>query len=90
MDLDVIDRTGLIREAYRIEGITGAECRSIFVDWALKLPAEIAPQAAIAELIRVHADGASDHPMTVVLQQGLSAPHRPKRRGGRAARVKES
>ena len=90
MDLDLIDRTGLIREAYRIEGITAAECRSIFVDWALKLPDDITPQSAIAELIGVYGNNDENHPMTLVLQQGLTAPHRPKRRGGRAARVKES
>jgi hypothetical protein len=34
------DPKGLIRESFRIEGITGAECRSIFVDWALSVQAE--------------------------------------------------
>jgi hypothetical protein len=28
------DPKGLVRESYRIEGITLGECRSIFVDWA--------------------------------------------------------
>ena len=31
------DPRNLIREAYRIEGITLADCRSIFLDWALGL-----------------------------------------------------
>ena len=34
------DPKGLIREAYSIDGITKAECRSIFLDWALSLPLE--------------------------------------------------
>ena len=41
-----LDPKGLIREAYRIEGITAAQCRSIFLDWALSLPDTTAPGAA--------------------------------------------
>lgn len=90
MTLDEIDKTGLIREAYRIEGITDAECRSIFVDWAIKLPAGIAPQAAIARLLAEYGSATPDHPMSVVLRAGMTEPARPKRRGGRAARVGDS
>jgi len=32
------DPKGLIYEAYRIDGITKPECRTIFLDWALSLP----------------------------------------------------
>ena len=35
---DPLDPKGLIRESYRIEGITEGECRSVFLDWALSLP----------------------------------------------------
>ena len=42
---DALDPRGLIRESYRIEGITEAECRSIFMDWALGTPVD-ADQAA--------------------------------------------
>ena len=35
MARDPLDAKGLIREAYRIEGISAPECRSIFLDWAL-------------------------------------------------------
>ncbi len=87
MNLDVIDRTGLVREAYRIDGITAEECRSIFVDWALKLPSVIAPQEAIAELLAIYGADAADHPMSEVLRQGLTPMTRPKRRGGRSGRV---
>ena len=38
MERDPLDHKGLIREAYRIEGITLGECRSIFLDWALSTP----------------------------------------------------
>ena len=34
---DELDPKNLIREAYRIEGISEPECRSIFLDWALSL-----------------------------------------------------
>ena len=88
MTLDDIDPTGLIREAYRIDGISPAECRSIFVDWAIKLPAGIAPQEAIAQLLDAHPD-ADDHPMTAVLREGLTASPTPRRRGGRSAKVAE-
>ena len=30
-----LDPMGLIRESYRIDGIGVAECRSIFLDWAI-------------------------------------------------------
>jgi len=89
MTLDEIDKTGLIREAYRIDGITAPECRSIFVDWAIKLPGAIAAHEAVAVLLEVYAGDAPEHPMTAVLRDGLSAPTKPKRRGGRAARVVE-
>lgn len=87
MTLDEIDRTGLIREAYGIEGISGPECRSIFVDWALKLPPSIDPQDAIALLLRHYGDGRPDHPMTVVLREGQHDPQPPRRRGGRGGRL---
>ncbi len=88
MTLDEIDPTGLIREAYQIDGISPAECRSIFVDWAIKLPAGVVPQTAIARLLEAH-PGADDHPMTAVLREGLTASPTPRRRGGRSGRVAE-
>ena len=87
MDLDVIDKVGLIREAYRIDGIGDAECRSIFVDWALRLPADVAATDAIPVLLATYADGQDGHPMTAVLKEGLVRSPSPKRRGGRKARV---
>ncbi|WP_172294107.1 hypothetical protein [Pseudoruegeria sp. HB172150] len=84
MDLDYIDRSGLIREAYRIEGITPAQCRSIFMEWALKLPEGTSPHEAITRLLQEYAD--PDHPMTQVLKEGLAPQPKPRRRGGWAAR----
>ena len=38
MDRDPLDHKNWMREAFRIEGITPEDCRSIFLDWALSLP----------------------------------------------------
>ncbi|TVS03252.1 MAG: hypothetical protein EA407_07505 [Rhodobacteraceae bacterium] len=67
-----IDPKGLIREAYRIEGISDAECRSILIDWALSLPTEASTPDALAALIALHAANAPDHPMTALLHEGLT------------------
>lgn len=81
MTLDEIDAAGLMREAYRIEGITGPECRSIFLDWALKLPDGTDVAAAIETVLAAY--GAADHPMTTVLRDGLTPAAPPRRRGRR-------
>ncbi|SDI22604.1 hypothetical protein [Alloyangia pacifica] len=80
---DALDPKALIAEAYRIEGISLEECRSIFLDWALSLPEGTDEQAALAALLARH--GVSGHPMTRVMSDGRS-PAAPRRRGGRAAR----
>lgn len=85
-DKDPNDPKGLIREAFRIEGITLGECRSIFVDWALSVAVtEHAP--LIEALLARHTGDPADHPMKVVLTEGLAAKPPARRRGGRAARV---
>jgi hypothetical protein len=79
---DALDPKALIREAYRIEGISAAECRSIFMDWALSMPQASDSRTAIAALIERHAPDNVDHPMTVVLQEGLADGRPAQRRGG--------
>ncbi len=79
------DPKGLIRESYRIEGISDAECRSILIDWALSLPADTAPDLALAALLDQYQPTAPDHPMTALMQAGLT-PASPRRRGGSRAR----
>lgn len=75
------DPKGLIRESYRIEGITDAECRSILIDWALSLPDGQDARAALADQLALYQAQAPDHPMTALLREGLS--HRPTRSGRR-------
>ena len=79
---DPHDPKGLIREAYRIEGIGAGECRSIFMDWALSLASGVAHREALEILLERHAAEPPDHPMTGVLREGLARPARPSRRGG--------
>ena len=79
---DPNDHKGLIREAYRIEGITLPECRSIFLDWALSLPADCDQKQALTALHAIYATDEADHPMTQVLSEGLQSAQAPKRRGG--------
>ncbi len=86
MGLDLADPKGLVRESYRIEGITDGECRSIFIDWALSLAAGVDPHDAIRVLIATYGLEAADHPMSTVLTEGLKDTPRPHRRGGRAGR----
>ncbi|MCV2875433.1 hypothetical protein OE810_04085 [Rhodobacteraceae bacterium XHP0102] len=83
---DIYDPKALIREAYRIDGISLAECRTIFMDWALSISCDD-PKAYIAHLLGQYADEKSDHPMTQTLREGLDQAPRAIRRGGRAARV---
>ena len=86
---DPLDTKGLILESYRIEGINEGECRSIFLDWALTLPDGQDMRAAIeAKLARYGAEN-PDHPMTIVLRQGLEKAEKPRRRGGWRSRERD-
>lgn len=84
MNINEADPKGVIRESYRIEGITASECRSILLDWAMSLPVEVDPAAALRLLLATV--GAPNHPMTAVLTDGLAPPPKACRRGGRAGR----
>ncbi|WP_170370629.1 hypothetical protein [Ruegeria arenilitoris] len=83
---DPNDPKGLIREAYRIDGITLPECRSIFLDWALSLPDGRDQKQTLTELHAVYTAQDADHPMTQVLREGLDTAQAPRRRGGWRAR----
>ena len=83
-----LDPAGLIRESYRIAGITAPECRAIFMDWALRLPDRTDVAAAATEMLKRY--GEPGHPMTAILSEALgpghSPGHRPRRRGGALGR----
>lgn len=83
------DPRGLIRESYRIEGITLGECRSIFLDWAISVPVGEDSTDHVRALLARYADGAPDHPMTQVLREALSPAERTGRRGGAKARRRD-
>ncbi|MDJ0820973.1 MAG: hypothetical protein QNJ09_04065 [Paracoccaceae bacterium] len=85
---DALDPKGLIFEAYRIEGITEAECRTIFLDWALSVPAGGDARALIPQLLDRY--GVEDHPMTKVLREGLEQMSAPRRRGGWRSRPRDT
>ena len=85
---DTLDPKGLIRESYKIEGITPAECRSIFLDWALSVSGEWDTRTQLEGLIERYGTPYPHHPMTAVLHEGLKAAEAPKRRGGSRGRVR--
>ncbi len=87
MDLDDLDPKGLIKDSYRIDGITAPECRSIFLDWALGVAQTADMQGQISILLAHYGKSAPDHPMTLVLKDGLAPPARAERRGGRKGRI---
>ena len=87
---DENDPKGLLSEAYKIEGITNGECRSIFLDWALGVPIEKDIQAVIKKLLIVYEAAAPEHPMTVTLRKGLKSFVSPRRRGGWRGRKRPS
>ena len=87
LDLKEADPKGLVRESYRIDGITLGECRSIFMDWALSVPLGIDTPDAIRTLLAEYGPANQGHPMTGVLTEALTAPPAPRRRGGRIGRV---
>lgn len=83
MPLARADPKGLIAESYRMEWIGAAECRSIFLDWALSLAPDTDAGAALRVLLATYG-GEAGHPMTGLLTEGLAAPGAPagRRRPG--------
>lgn len=85
-DRDPNDPKELILEAFRIDGISAPECRSIFMDWALSVQVDDhAPM--ITALLERHSGDPDEHPMKAVLREGLAEKPPARRRGGREARV---
>lgn len=82
------DPKGLIFEAYRIEGITKPECRTIFLDWALSLGSDREVGTALRTLLEVYGTDPA-HPMSEVLSEGLHSIATPRRRGGWRSRPRD-
>lgn len=82
MTRDQADPKRLIEQSFEIDGIGSAECRTIFLDWALSLPDDIEVERAVRRLIQRHQDKPADHPMHGVLREALGTGARPARRGG--------
>lgn len=87
MTKDPLDPKGLIRESYRIEGISAPECRSIFLDWALGVGQSDDMHVQINKLLSIYGEAMPEHPMTRVLNDGLAPSATSMRRGGRKARL---
>ena len=83
---DPKDAKGLIRESYRIDGITTPECRSIFLDWAISVPVGVDSTEWVRTLLDHYQTDHPEHPMTQVLQEALKPSERPTRRGGARGR----
>ncbi len=83
----VVDPRGLIYEAYRIDGIGIAECRTIFLDWAIGVPTDRDISEALLALLNAYGDENPAHPMTEVIREGLLDASPPRRRGGRKRRL---
>jgi len=82
------DPKGLIYEAFRIEGITKPECRTIFLDWALSLGPERETRTALLQLIETYGSDPV-HPMSEVMNEGLHSIATPRRRGGWRSRKRD-
>ncbi|MCO6382215.1 MAG: hypothetical protein JXQ91_02440 [Vannielia sp.] len=76
------DHKGLIREAYRMEGVGDPEARSIFLDWALSLPEQTEQAMALEALWAHYGREAPEHPMSQVLKAAMEQEAAPRRRGG--------
>lgn len=76
-----IDPRGLIFEAYRMD-VAPEDCRAILFDWALGLP-DPAGRPEIEMLLNHYGTAHPDHPMTMVLREGLASAPPPGRRGRR-------
>ena len=89
MNTDPHDPRGLIREAFRMNELSEGECRSIFLDWALGMPADTDTTTAVRALIAQHQPDEDAHPMMSVLTAALADAGTAQRRGGRRGRQVE-
>ena len=83
----VEDPRGLLYEAYQIDVITLADCKTIFLDWALGLDYNIDQIKAVISALEEYEEDNPIHPMTKVLREGIVIQGKSRKRlGGRNAR----
>lgn len=66
------DPKGLIHEAYNIEDLSEKDCRTIFLDWALGVPAESDMAQLMSKLAEYYAELNPEHPMSMLLNKDTS------------------
>lgn len=71
--LQTADPKGLIEEAYKINGITEGECRSIFFGWVFGIEGKGVDELRqlVITLYEHYLTDYPNHPMTRVLAEGL-------------------
>lgn len=84
------DPHGLIRAAYAVRDISIPECRARFLEWVLSLPDGLEPALALHDLLLRHGGGEPDHPMTVIISNGLATSPVRRRRSAAAERSASS
>ena len=67
------DPRGLILEAYNIENLSEKDCRTIFLDWALGVPAESDIAQLMPKLAEYYAELNPEHPMSILLKENTSS-----------------
>ena len=83
---DPNDPAGLIREAFRIEGIGYQDCRTIFLDWVIGQREQFDMTEAVQAMLVRYAGEPGDHPMMLVLREAVEQAPTARRRGGAQAR----
>ena len=83
---DPYDPAGLIREAFRIEGIGREDCRTIFLDWVIGQREQMDMTEAVQAMLARYAGEPSDHPMMLVLREAIEPVRPARRRGGAQGR----
>ena len=78
----VYDPRGLIEESYNIEGISDADARGIFFDWAMR-DAGDAPIEAMKKLYDHFGQSDAHHPMSKILREGIEREGQDSKRRGR-------
>ncbi len=87
MKVEDVDPKGLIRESYRIEGITSPMCKTIFFDWAIQVAVGADPAEHIAFCISHYRADLPGHPPTSVFPAALAPAPKKIKRDSRAVRI---